>query len=207
MDEPLTRFETNLLRLKFVANRLELIFKEFPKLENKQNEYTFKSTVRDYAILQLWIFINIREWLATDFARAGKLSFDPCLKPILEPILNHRDAIKEVRNGYIAHLQEEADKPFKETIESIIIKSGFPSSAGDILLMMGCVWCYRDTVKLNFLKEWESAETKYKKMRPEQKPSGNLTENEVKGKLDELAKQVLANLSNNGFTTPKHNIR
>ena len=65
----------------------------------------------------------------------------------------------------------------------------------------------RDTVGLNTFESTKEHFTKYEKLRPDVKPFGNLTENEVGAKLAEMAKEVKSNLSNNGFTVPKENVR
>ena len=76
----LTRFEYNLIRLNWIAGKMSNIYLEFEKIKEKENEYGLKSTLREFAVIQLHTFIKIRKSLLTDFKeKQNGIILDQCL--------------------------------------------------------------------------------------------------------------------------------
>ena len=197
----LTRFESNLMRLGWIGDRLAIIYEQFPNIKQPIQNYNFKSTTTEYAIIQLWNFIKIRESLLKDFKDNGQPLLDKCLMPMWVPILEHKKAIKEIRHKYIAHLQE-TKKPFNPFIEEIIQTENFPNTVGDLRLMFGCGWGYQVLVKSVFKEEWKKASKKYTALRPIYLPHGVLKPQAVQKFLNKYTNEVIENLKKNGLPIP-----
>lgn len=193
----LTRLESNIIRMNFVWNRLVVIYKDFRTL-TYNNNYGMKSVAREYAIVQLYNFIKIRDAMLPDFAFAGKHQLDSSLKPLWEPILEQKIPLEKLRNSYYAHMQE-GKKPFEEFMEDILAESNYPASFGDTIFLVGCACEYCLQVKANFETEWRDAWKKFKVLAPPHMPNARLAESAVNSELVKLREMVLSNLAKNGL--------
>ena len=117
--------------------------------------------LRDHAIIQLHNFLKIRDSIRGDLRQIGKENVDESLKPLWQPIHEQREAIKEFRNQYLAHLQDDREKQFDKTIEQILYNSKFSGSWNDILYYTSCAWHYSKLIQSNFELEWFTAISKY----------------------------------------------
>ena len=128
----LTSFEGNLIRLRTLMNKMELMFKHFTSIEDVGNEFNFKSLLREYIIIQLFAFMAVKRSLDRDLHEMGKDALNDCLRPLWQPIMDYERPIREMRNGYLAHIQD-ITPVFERHIEIITFESGFPSSWADSL--------------------------------------------------------------------------
>jgi hypothetical protein len=156
----LTQFEKDLYRLAMIRGRFYNVFNLLPNLPEEKSFYPFKSSIREYSIIQLHNFIKIRNSVRRDLRLIKREIVDISLKPFWEPIFKQKDAIKEFRNQYLAHLQED-ENAFSKTIEQILYDSKFAGSWNDITFYAGCVLNYSHFIELNFQTEWYSAQAKY----------------------------------------------
>lgn len=159
----MTQLEKDLYRLAMITGRFYYVYNMLPKIpDNSSTNYSFKSSLREYAIIQLHNFLDIHDSLRSDLKNINKEIIDMCLKPFWEPIHNQRQAIKQLRNEYLAHLQEIKKTQFNKTIEEILHDSRFAGSWNDITYYAGCVLNYSQFMESNFQTEWYSAEAKYR---------------------------------------------
>lgn len=156
----LTEFEKVLYRLAMITGRFHNIFTVLPNLPEEKSFYPFKSSIREYCIIQLHNFIKIRNSVMRELRLMKKENIENCLRPFWEPIFNQKEAIEQFRNQYFAHLQEEEDA-FSKTIEQLLYDSKFAGSWNDITFYSGCVLNYSHFIELNFQNEWYSAQAKY----------------------------------------------
>lgn len=164
----LNDFDKTIMRLHWVAMRMQILHNEFYKIDTKTNDGKWLQTIfREYIIIQLLNFIKIRKSLI----KIGNIKeFDECLKPLWTPIFKHEKAIRELRNSYFAHMQEK--KPFDKYLEDIIIEYQFPNYFGDVLFFAGCVYLYYDVITGILKKQFEKSVKKYHVFRPVMTPYG-----------------------------------
>ena len=161
----MTSLESSLFRLGFLEGGFYHLYNEFPKISEGKTFYSFKSLVREIAVIKLWNFLLVRQDLLKDLGILKKEIIDECLSPFWEPIYKNREGFKLLRNKYIAHMQEEK-KPFKKTAEEILHETKLEISWNDITFYSGCALNYCIFIKANFQKEFESAREKYFKSVP-----------------------------------------
>jgi len=186
----LNDFDKTIMRLHWVAMRMQILHNEFYKIDTKTEDGKWLQAIfREYIIIQLHNFIKIRKSLLS----IGNIKeFDECLKPLWAPILEHKKAIRELRNSYFAHMQEK--KPFDKYIEDIIIKHQFPNYFGDVLFFAGCVYLYYDAMTGILKKQFEKTVKKYKVFRPVMTPYGRITPNNVSKELIKVKNQTEENV-------------
>ena len=158
MSVKLTDFESDLLRLSIVHNRLESIYLEFPNhMKSGRRKLFLRHLFREVTIEQLHNFIIIRTDLVqnTEFQK-----LDNIIKILIEPILEYEELIKELRHNYIAHIQESGRK-FRKTTNKIILEYNFPTSFSFYAYLAGLVSYYSVIVKNNFKKEYNKTAKKY----------------------------------------------
>lgn len=73
MKENLTSLESNLYRLSFLECKFYNLYHEFPKIPESESFFGFKSTIREYAIIQLWNFLKVRKLFVQDLKSITKL--------------------------------------------------------------------------------------------------------------------------------------
>ena len=156
----ITKLESNLYRLAFMEGSFYQLYMEFPQIKEGETFYSFKSLIRELAIIKLHSFLKVRNSILEDLTVLKKLSLDESLKPLWEPIIKQKEGIRLLRNKYLAHMQEE-DVPFEQTIEGIIYETKIQSSWNDITFYCGCALNYSRFIKANFQQEFESARKKY----------------------------------------------
>jgi hypothetical protein len=103
----LSDFESTLIKLQWVKNRLMPIFELFPQIKDDTFGDPFRRVLRETIVVQLHNFIRIRENLIKE-TKIQEL--DNCLEPLWDPIINLEIPIKKLRNQYIAHIQEEKNR-------------------------------------------------------------------------------------------------
>ena len=158
----MTQLEKDLYRLAMIEGRfyfLHIMLKQIP--EDEKHGYSFKSLLREHAVIQLHNFLKIRDSIRGDLRQLGKENVDESLKPLWQPIHGQREAIKEFRNQYYAHIQEDKETQFNKTIEQILYDSKFSGLWNDILYYTGCAWHYSRLIQGNFESEWFTAQSKY----------------------------------------------
>jgi len=189
----LSNFESDLMRLHWIGVRLEVLYNGFYSITTKNEETNwFKNAIREYIIIQLHSFLKVRSSLRTHSKET--MFFDECLNPYWKPIHKHKEAIRELRNSFFAHMQEK--KPFEKFIEEIIITHQFPNYFGEILFLAGCAYLYFNSFRNYFKKEYELATKKYKVLRPVMTPFRTITETKVPKMLDIAQKQTNENIKN-----------
>lgn len=161
-NEQPTPFEKDLFRLAMVTDRFYHVYYEMPKASEKsKSSFSFKSLLREYAIIQLHNFLKIHDSLRHDLKKFDRESFIIALQPLWEPIYTHKEAIRLFRNKYLAHIQDKQDEQFNKRLEEILYETKFEGSWNDITFYAGCVLLYSNFFELNFVKEWWSAHAKY----------------------------------------------
>ena len=161
----ITKFESDLYRLAFMEGSLYQLYMEFPQIEEGETFYSFKSLIRELAVIKLYSFLQSREYFLEDLVSLKKELIDESLRPLWEPVFKQKEGMRLLRNKYLAHIQEQ-NKPFEKTIEEIIYETKIKCSWSDITFYCGCALNYCRFVKANFQKEFESAREKYFKSIP-----------------------------------------
>ena len=161
----LTKFESDLFRLSFLEGSFYHLHQEFPKIKEGDTFFSFKSLVREIAIIKLHTFLKVRTSLLEDLIILKKEAIDESLHPLIQPILNQKEGIRLLRNKYLAHMQEE-NQPFEKTVEEIIYETKLSTSWYDITFYCGCALNYCKFFKANFQKDFESTREKYFKSMP-----------------------------------------
>lgn len=197
-------------RFAFLEGSFLHLYNEFPKIKEGSTIYSFKSTVRELALIKLWAFLKVRKELLeilTDTGRKEKV--DESLKPLWEPIYQHKEGIRLLRNKYLAHMQEE-ETPFEKTIEQIVYETKIAMTWKDIAFYCGCGYYYCGFIKANFQTEFESGREKYLKSIPLESllPQSDIKHvQNTKKELNESLKTSIQNLETNGlqfkFLKPK----
>ncbi len=190
-------FEADMLRLLMVSQRVWTIHKEFPNLTEKTQHGMFvRHIFREYTVINLVNFIKVRRDLTKnkDFEK-----LDDVLKPLVEPILKHENAIFQLRNQYIAHVQEDGRK-FKVMINEIITKNNFPTNFGFYRYLAGLAGLYCGIVENNYKKVWDEALRKYTEIGGEGVSLNSGFDMDDVGKmLTDVAKPVEIKLFDEGF--------
>lgn len=126
----LSDFESTLVKLNWISNRLAIVYNEFLKFNQDKPSYDLKSILREYTIVQLYSFIKIRRSLLKGLRmHENGIELDKCLKPLWQPIFDNEKGIRELRHSYLAHMQEEG-QPFEKHIEDILFENKFPMNWG-----------------------------------------------------------------------------
>jgi len=159
--EPL---ETNLMNLKWIANRLDILGRELSKIKGNEKEW-FGITIQEYMIIQLDCFIETRKNLLENLQNIGKHALDEALKPFWEYLIKFEKPIKELRDSYIAHVQNN-DRPFSQHVFEIHDKYQFPYGFDDTIFLGGCVCLYKDYIFKNLPDHVSKTEQKYRSIRP-----------------------------------------
>ena len=181
MSVELTDFESDLLRLSIVHNRLETIYLEFPNhMKSGRRELFVRHLFREITIEQLHNFIRIRKDLVKNSVFE---KLDNILKVMIEPILEYEEPIKKLRNNYVSHIQEEGRK-FKTTSNEIILEYNFPTAFSFYAYLAGLVSYYCVIVKSNFKKEYSKSAKKYESM------AGELIKISSGFKMEEVDKKI-----------------
>jgi hypothetical protein len=184
---------------------MNIILTDFEKLpylkeygaEGRFLDYGMKSVVREYAIIQLDNFLEIRRALIVDFAAAGKKDLDQCLEPLWSPIFEYERVLKKLRNSHYAHV----DSPADEIIANILTEYDYPSGFGDTLFLVGCAFSYCVEVNENFKIEWQVARDKLKVLTPPSVPPEIITEDKVCEHLNKVKLEAAKNLRAHNLKT------
>jgi hypothetical protein len=158
----MSQLEKDLYRLAMIEGRFHFVYITLPKLpESKPNQYSFKSSIREYAIIQLVNFLKIRDSIRSDLKQIAREEIDITLRPFWQPIHDQREALETFRTEYYAHLQDNRTNQFSKTIEKVFYDSKFAGSWNDITFYAGCVLHYSKFMQSNFETEWFTAQSKY----------------------------------------------
>lgn len=180
----LTKFESDLIRLRWIGSRFSNMFNEYRYAKPpKQFAYSFASVLREYAIVQLANFIDARDSLMGELRQMNKLEIDKVLSNQWNPIYAHRQALFKIRNAYIAHIQNKG-KPFEITMEEISEKYQFPNVKGDLLYLIAMAMQYHDFIAMYFKNEYKNIEKKLNALRPHKTIIGIFSDKTAKEKAD-----------------------
>lgn len=158
MSLELSDFESNIMRLLIVALRFQGIHHEFPnQMKDSQDTLLVRGILREYAIIQLHNFLIIRDDLLTE-PRFKKL--DDVIKPMIQPILDNREGIKQMRHNYVAHIQERG-RNFRIMMNDIVQQYNLPTTWAAWSYFTGLAWFYYGVVDKNFDVEMTRANQKY----------------------------------------------
>jgi len=194
-----SKFENDLMRLLWVEKRLDSIYFGFPKIPKDKDSDLFKRVIRETIIVQLANFIKIRKHLIKE----SKIKpVDECLKSLWKPIMDLEKPIFELRNNYIAHVQD-VNKPFDKMPQDIINKYKVPTSYGDWLFLTGCVCSYCDMIYANFKEDWKKAKMKYESKTPFPEKYGLISENKYHHFLKMAFYQAQKELGQKGFRSSR----
>ena len=191
----LSDFEANLIKLRWIENRLLPIYELFPKKKNDKYTESLQRVLRETIIVQLHNFIKIRKKLIMN-SKIKEL--DDCLETLWKPIVELKDPIQEIRNEYIAHIQERG-KPFNKMPGDILFPHGAPTTLGDWVFLAGCVAAYSDLVYANIKTEWDKAEEKYKTLMPLPELHGFITMKNYRQKTKTAYESAKKELRDKGF--------
>lgn len=195
----LEKFESDMIRLLLVWLRLMTVHKEYPKLtETGQHGNLVRNIFREYTVINLVSFIKVRRDLVKheDFRK-----LDDVIKPLVDPILEHEDPIFQLRNQYLAHVQEDGRK-FEVLINDIIQKYHFPTNNGFYRYLAGLTYFYSAIVERNFKKIWDDALAKYDARAGESVTiSSGFKMEDTDKKLSDMLKPIEVKLSDGGFVS------
>lgn len=118
-----------------VRNTLQILLEMYDKPNHK---LTASITIR-YMLLELDNFIKYHTSMIGKLTEKQK-KYVLCLADFLKEITKNRDTIRKIRNGWIAHIQDEDN--FKQDIMDLIRESNFDRFPQDILIMGKCAICY-----------------------------------------------------------------
>jgi len=199
MSAKLTDFESDLLRLCIVWGRVMTIFKEYPNhMKTGMHELLVRHLLREVTVEQLHNFIKIRKDLLRnpDFRK-----LDDIIKVLIEPILEHKKPIKELRHNYVAHIQEKG-RNFDVMMNDIIVKYDLPTTFSFYRYMTGLVFYYCGIVERNFSTEWDKAMKKYNaKLGVAMRVNSGFKMKDVDKKIREILSPMQIPLFDNGFVT------
>ena len=197
MSIKLTDFESDLLRLSIVHNRLESIYLEYPNhMKQSRHELFVRHLFREITVEQLHNFIRVRYDLVRN-VEFKKL--DNIIKILIEPVLEYKQPIKELRDNYVAHIQESGRK-FRKTSNEIILEYNFSTSFSFYAYLAGSVSYYSVIVKNNFKKEYNKTAKKYAALSGELiKISSGFKMKDTDKKIKEIISTLPDSLIKNGF--------
>ena len=199
MSVKLPPFESNLVRLMLVSYRLMAIHHEFPNQMKPTNDALFiRSVFREVAIEQLHNFVKIR----LDLLRNPNFKkLDDIIKVVIEPILQHEKPIKEIRDNYVAHIQEQGRR-FKVMMNDIVLKYNLPTNWAYWSYLCGLEFMYYGMVENNFKKECDRAEKLHSaKSGIALKITSGFHMKDVVRKMGEIFNPIQIKLDDNGYQT------
>jgi hypothetical protein len=159
----LSEFEADLIKLQWIWYRLQAIYVFSPKIPlDNQADNLFSSVVREMIMIQLHNFVIVRKKLCKN---EEFRDLDSCLDLLWKPIMEKAEAIKLIRNNYIAHIQEKI-KSFDLMIQEIVEKYQLSTSFGDWVFLAGCANFYSGIVNVNFKEKITNALAKYDAQAP-----------------------------------------
>lgn len=152
-----TDFENKLFHLSQIYNRLSVIRRDFDKLP-RIGEYNVVSVIREYAIIQMDNFLDIKKSIESDPALKNKKNLKKCLKPFSEPIESRSDAIRKLRDSFYAHIGDKKGR-FDGYMEEVI-EGKFPKNPEEIVFLAACICGYIQYFAFHFQTEWDALERK-----------------------------------------------
>lgn len=150
----LTQLEIVLLRLLLIRNSIETLL----RVGQTSTDFFAISIMIRYLILELDSFIDAQRAFMGQLSEKQK-KFVLCLTPYLKEINDSREVIRKLRDGWIAHVQNEDE--FKEDIMDLIKRMNFSTSPNDTIMMAQCSILYVDALKIILAQEFEVAHEKY----------------------------------------------
>ncbi len=115
------------------------------------------SVITRYIILELDNFIDSQNSMMGKLDEKQK-KYVVCLSGFLEEIEKNKKVIRKIRDGWIAHIQNEDN--FKEDIMDLI-KNSTLETGQEIIIMGLCVIRYVDALKSVLLEEFDNANERY----------------------------------------------
>lgn len=193
MNEGLDELESQLMRLNVIVLKCNTILREFERRSDagrssgNDMEDTYatlqewkrrsdadcearnaRALLYENMVLQAYHFIKVRK----DMCRDPRLAKIDCIaRPLVKMAIDHKSAIVEMRNNYLAHMQEKGN--FEKTGQDIAAERGMPLDDASAILLMKGIKAYGRFVTSIFSKEFVAASHKYGD-RPQAKnlPSG-----------------------------------
>jgi len=187
--------EVELLRLLSIRNTLQILL-ELPA--TTEHNLT-NSIVNRYAILELANFIKYQESLMGKLTKQQK-KFVICLNPFLEELITNRVALKKIRDGWVAHIQD--DDEFKEDIMELMKRLDFPKYSYDVIVMAKCVIYFVDGLKIIIAKEFYDANEKSNELREDSFQWLFTSEKLIKQITEQRLELVRYKLKLEGFPSP-----
>jgi len=191
-------FEAEMIRLLMVWLRFMTVHKEYPKItETGIHGNHVRNIYREYTVINLVSFIKVRRDLVKheDFRK-----LDDVIKPLVEPILKHEDAIFQLRNQYLAHVQEDGRK-FEVLISDIVQKHNFPTNNGFYRYLAGLAYFYSAIVERNFKKVWDDALAKYDARAGSSQISSGFKMEDTDKMLSDILKPIEVKLFDDGLVS------
>lgn len=149
----LDSLEIVLLRLLLIRNSIETLL----RVGQKSTDFFGISIMIRYLILELDNFVDSQNALMNELNEKQK-KFVLCLTPYLEEINRNKEAIKQLRNNWIAHVQTKGH--FNEDIMDLIKRMNFSTAPQDTIIMAKCSIDYVDALKIILVKEFDRASEK-----------------------------------------------
>lgn len=162
-----------------------------------QQSIKIDESIREYLILQLYSFIQIRKKLVHELIKIGNRQLDKSLSPFWKKVLEHENAISELRNSYFAHIQEKTGIIIH--IQEIVDKHQFPSGIGDLLLYASCVIHYVHYLYKNLPDETISSNKKYEAIAPVYISNSKFNRATFGAEIIKLDNESRINLKKNGL--------
>jgi hypothetical protein len=191
----LTPLEQKLLYLKENHDKMVILVKNLPLLPDEE-DYGFKSVVREYVIIILRNFITLYQAFEQEPAMADKRALHDSLEPFWRPILDCERDIHAIRTQRLAHAADRVKH--EEPLSEFLVNSKLPGSYGDLLFLMLCACGYAQYMRANFRAELEAAFSK-EESDPDAEMPHKLSVKEARLKIREIDAAVVKSLQENGL--------
>jgi hypothetical protein len=182
MKPQLTEFEWKMFHLMQIGNRLTLIsnnLESLPRITHQSDSYDILSVVREYAVIQLANFLDIKKAMESDPALSTKRYLKKSLEPLVASIVSRKDTIFNLRNYYYAHVGDKQELRFDGWMEDVI-EDNFPKNFEEIVFLGTCVGLYVQYFSINFMKAWSEMTRKIEDYRPVVKGEPRRTTQQIK---------------------------
>lgn len=189
--------ESQLLRLDVIASKCTIILREFGRrVERDHDGELARALLQENMVLQAYHFIRVRKDM---LGNQNLAEIDRIASPLVAMAIDHESAIIQVRNGYLAHIQEKGR--FKKTVGDILAEFGTPDDYASWILLMKGIMMYRRFVVANFEKEFEMAGQKYDAQPPAKKVLSGIPMYRIDEEFNKTLDPVMKELDDSGFKT------
>lgn len=116
-----------------------------------------------------------------------------CLNPLLKPIFDNQKGLKEFRNNWAGHIQD--DDKFEEDIADFIERVELPEDIGTYSYMIFAINVFVDALQTVFAEDFNSLGNKFEKSRdknpPQQQNDVNWARNELRIQMADCKENLL----------------